>query len=59
VEVAKKDKAKMESEFGDVLFALVNYARYLDIDPDKSLELSNQKFIKRFQYIEAQAKAYK
>lgn len=57
IEVEKKDKAKMESEFGDVLFAFVNYARYLDIDPDKSLELSNQKFIKRFQYIESQAKA--
>lgn len=56
VEVAKNDKSKMESEFGDVLFAMVNYARYLDIDPDRSLELSNQKFIKRFQYIEAQAK---
>ncbi len=57
IEVEKNDKAKMEGEFGDVLFALVNYARYLDIDPDRSLELSNQKFIKRFQYIESQAKA--
>lgn len=57
VEHAKQlDKAKVEEEFGDVLFALINYARYLDIDPENALEKTNKKFISRFQYIEAQAK---
>lgn len=55
-EVKSKNKQKMESEFGDVMFAMVNYARYLDIDPDTCLENTNQKFIRRFQHIEKRAK---
>jgi XTP/dITP diphosphohydrolase len=46
------DKAKIEDEFGDVLFALVNYARFLKIDPEAALERTNIKFKKRFEYIE-------
>ncbi len=48
-------KEKLEDEFGDLLFALVNYARYLGINPDDALERTNRKFIRRFQYIEEQA----
>lgn len=46
---------KMEEEFGDVLFALVNYARFINIDPEQALEKTNKKFIRRFQYIEQMA----
>ena len=46
----------MEDEFGDVLFALINYARFLHINPDDALEKTNRKFIRRFQYIEDKAK---
>lgn len=45
----------IEEEFGDVLFSLVNYARFLKIDPETALERVNQKFIRRFQYIETHA----
>jgi XTP/dITP diphosphohydrolase len=44
-----------EEEFGDLLFALVNYARFSGINPDDALENTNRKFIRRFQYIEARA----
>ena len=47
---------KMEDEFGDVLFSLINYARYLNINPELALERTNKKFIKRFKYIEESAK---
>lgn len=47
---------KVEDELGDVLFALINYARFIRINPDDALEKSNRKFIRRFQYIENQAK---
>lgn len=47
---------KVEDELGDVLFALINYARFIRINPDDALERSNRKFIRRFQYIENQAK---
>lgn len=47
----------VEDEFGDVLFSLINYARFLKINPESALERTNQKFMYRFQYIEAQAKA--
>jgi len=43
---------RIESEFGDVLFSLINYARFLDINPDDALEKANKKFIRRFQYLE-------
>jgi XTP/dITP diphosphohydrolase len=55
VEVAKDDKEAMEAEFGDVLFSMINYARFLKIDPENALERTNKKFIKRFQYLEQQA----
>jgi MazG family protein len=44
------DKDKMENELGDLLFALVNYARFIDVNPEDALERTNKKFIKRFQY---------
>lgn len=56
-EVEKKDAEAMEAEFGDVLFSMVNYARFLDISPENALERTNKKFIKRFQYLETKAKA--
>jgi XTP/dITP diphosphohydrolase len=55
VEVAKDDKEAMEAEFGDVLFSMINYARFLKIDPENALERTNKKFIKRFQYLEQKA----
>ncbi len=53
-EVNKMDKDKMEAEFGDVLFSMVNAARLYDINPDTALERTNKKFIKRFNFLEAQ-----
>ena len=47
---------KIEDELGDVLFALINYARFIRINPDDALEKSNRKFIRRFQHIEEKAK---
>ncbi|MBK9108162.1 MAG: nucleoside triphosphate pyrophosphohydrolase [Saprospiraceae bacterium] len=47
------DRTEIESEFGDVLFSLVNYARFIGIDPDFALEKVNQKFKQRFEYMEA------
>ncbi len=47
------DTDALEAEFGDVLFALVNYARFLGITPENALQRTNAKFIRRFQYIEA------
>lgn len=47
---------KAEGEFGDLLFSLVNYARFIDINPENALEKTNKKFIKRFQYLEEKAK---
>lgn len=54
-EVEKEDFDKMESEFGDVLFSLINYARFMKINPEDALERTNKKFIKRFQYLESKA----
>ncbi|MDP1745109.1 MAG: nucleoside triphosphate pyrophosphohydrolase [Bacteroidota bacterium] len=51
----KASKEKMEDEFGDVLFSLINYARTIDINPEDALEKTNKKFIKRFQYLETEA----
>ncbi len=47
---------QIEDEFGDVLFSLINYARFLGIDPEAALERTNRKFIKRFQYLENESK---
>lgn len=55
-EVQKNDTAKVEAEFGDVLFSLINYARFIDVDPESALERTNKKFIKRFQYLEKEVK---
>ena len=56
-EVQMNHADKIEGELGDVLFSLVNYARFLNINPENALERTNKKFIKRFQYLEAKAKA--
>ncbi|NQY05188.1 MAG: nucleoside triphosphate pyrophosphohydrolase [Flavobacteriaceae bacterium] len=55
-EVKKGDQNRIESEFGDVLFSMINYARFLKIDPENALERTNKKFMKRFMYLEAKAK---
>ena len=52
-EVAHMDKQKAEEEFGDVMFSLINAARLYKINPDNALEHTNQKFIRRFNYVEA------
>ncbi|MFC2124852.1 nucleoside triphosphate pyrophosphohydrolase [Bacteroidota bacterium] len=49
------DTQKAQSEFGDLLFSLVNYARFVDINPEEALERTNKKFIKRFQYLESES----
>jgi len=54
-EVKAKNAVKMEAEFGDILFSLINYARFLDINPESALERTNKKFIKRFQFLESEA----
>jgi len=51
------DKEQAEGEFGDLLFSLVNYARFIDINPETALERTNKKFIKRFNYLESQSRA--
>ena len=56
LEVAQANQDKMEDEFGDVLFSMINYARFLNINPENALERTNKKFIKRFQYLESKAK---
>jgi MazG family protein len=53
VEVEKMDQEKMKAEFGDLFFSVVNAARLYDVDPETALELTNQKFIRRFQYLES------
>jgi XTP/dITP diphosphohydrolase len=56
VEIKAGDQDKMEAEFGDVLFSMINYARFLKINPEDALERTNKKFIKRFQYLENKAR---
>ena len=56
-EIKQENTQKIEEEFGDVLFSLINYARFLDVNPDNALAKTNTKFINRFNFIEAQAKA--
>jgi len=55
-EVEKNDVAAIEDEFGDVLFSMINYARFIGVDPEMALERTNKKFIKRFQYLESESK---
>jgi XTP/dITP diphosphohydrolase len=56
-EIAAGDTDRIESEFGDVLFSMVNYARFLKVNPENALERTNKKFIKRFQYLEEKSAA--
>ena len=55
-EIANMDQEKIESEFGDLFFSLINAARLYKVNPDNALERTNQKFISRFNYLEAKAK---
>jgi MazG family protein len=52
---AQIDKARAQDEFGDLLFSLINYARFLDINPEDALEHTNRKFTKRFNFVEESA----
>ncbi len=54
-EINVGNQDKMEAEFGDVLFSMINYARFLNINPEDALERTNKKFITRFQYLESKA----
>lgn len=49
------NKEKATAEFGDLLFSLVNYSRFIGIDPEEALERTNKKFIKRFQFLETES----
>jgi XTP/dITP diphosphohydrolase len=51
-EICSGNPEKIRNEFGDLLFSLVNFARFIDIDPEEALERTNKKFIRRFQYLE-------
>ncbi len=53
--VKSGEQDKIEEEFGDLMFSLINYARFLDIDPETALEKTNKKFKHRFEYIEKHA----
>ncbi len=55
--VDDKNQEEIENEFGDVLFSLINYARFIDINPENALERTNKKFISRFQWMENQITA--
>ncbi len=54
-EIENGNKKNIEGEFGDVLFSLINYARFIDVNPENALERTNKKFIKRFQFLEKAA----
>jgi len=55
-EVMPTSSEKTQSEFGDLLFSLINYARFININPEEALERTNKKFIKRFNYLESASK---
>jgi XTP/dITP diphosphohydrolase len=55
-EIEKGNTHKIEAEFGDVLFSMINYARFIKVNPENALERTNKKFINRFQYLETEAK---
>ena len=55
MEIAANNQDKIEAEFGDVLFSMINYARFLNVNPEDALERTNKKFIKRFMYLESKA----
>lgn len=52
VELASGNSSRIEGEFGDLLFSLVNLSRFIDVNPDEALERTNRKFISRFKYLE-------
>jgi XTP/dITP diphosphohydrolase len=52
----KSPLEKVEEEFGDLLFALINYSRFIDVNPENALERTNKKFIRRFEYLEAKTR---
>lgn len=56
LEIERMDEDRMEGEFGDLLFSIVNAARLYNVNPDNALERTNRKFIKRFTYLEKEAK---
>ena len=58
VEIEKGNIDKIEAEFGDVLFSMINYARFINVNPENALERTNKKFINRFQYLEKAAKKH-
>ena len=58
-EINENNQDKIEAEFGDVLFSMINYARFLKVNPENALERTNKKFITRFQYLEGKAKEMK
>lgn len=55
-EIQVQDQEKIEAELGDVLFSIINYARFLNVNAEDALERTNKKFIKRFKYLEEKAK---
>ncbi|WP_010182144.1 nucleoside triphosphate pyrophosphohydrolase [Aquimarina agarilytica] len=55
-EVTAENQDKIEAEFGDVLFSMINYARFLKVNPEDALERTNKKFIKRFMHLEQRSK---
>ncbi len=56
VEAQDANQEKVEAEFGDVLFSMINYARFIGVNPEDALEKTNKKFIKRFKYLETESK---
>ncbi|PKP44322.1 MAG: nucleoside triphosphate pyrophosphohydrolase [Bacteroidetes bacterium HGW-Bacteroidetes-13] len=56
VELKNENTEKIEAEFGDVLFSMINFARFIGVNPENALERTNKKFIKRFQYLEQKSK---
>lgn len=56
-EIKKGNQKNTEKEFGDVLFSMINYARFIKVNPENALEKTNKKFINRFQYLEEKSKA--
>jgi len=55
-ELEHPENGKIEAEFGDVLFSMINYSRFIKVDPESALERTNKKFMKRFRYLEEEAK---
>jgi len=56
IEVEANNQEKMEQEFGDILFSMINYARWVGVNPEDALAKTNQKFIRRFQWMETETK---